>query len=834
MQDLKQWGLFKLKNADQGHKAGKIPVNALTGKYASSTDPNTWTDFNTALSKLGKYNSKGLAFFFANGYIGLDLDELTQPKQSVSNNNRDVQTVMNKAKKPYIERSQSGTGIHAIFKGKLPAGAKNKQSKSEIYEQDRFFALTGDVINAPSELPTLNDLDMARLYDTFFTREEVTTVKANRPGVVGNNKSLSEIMRMAKNDSTFQKLMSGDIRDYNSDESVADFALAVKCLYYTDHDIDKAREIMESSNLVRDKWYKKHGKDTYLNLTLTKADAKQDQGVSDKKPKYSVELKNNVERALNKPKYDINEGLKPFDIYTTKLPDSIDFFKYERIPEELVDEIKAEVAKFNAEKFKPVIPSWLDAHWGVTKSNHVYLFVDIEYHILAKAFLKNNPMLSFDGLPEGSRYSPKNGTWKIIKGKAFTMVKKVIDKIIDRWGIQDLGLEHQATDKVTSLMYSDSIQGNPFDDRNPALASFKNGVFNMETGKIQPKDPKYYLTAQHDYDLEISNDPTPETERYVKAILGDAYNLFCEFIGHGFYGYYVFNKALFIHGKGGNGKSELLNWLRTDVFGNENTAQVAPQDYSGGGSQFVPADLYGMDVDIVNELKKGMIYNTEAFKSQLGNDRIVGQLKGGQRFNFIGHATTFIASNFYPQYNDSSEGMADRIVIVEAISPNFRRNPKRWEKLNIDFKKIKAERGRFVYQCIKKFMLAMKNGCFTIPESVEQSTNKFLQGNDILNQWLEEYTDISFLGQDRGELTETAFDRFHDFEQKILGTNVKDKLTNLADFRNQLSDKGYKVGKSTKSWDREDHRRLSRVIGLKFVATSYLIDIKQNVRTGVQ
>lgn len=319
LRQLKQWGLYKLENADKGHGASKKPINANTGAYASSTNADTWTDFDTALNNLGQYNTNGLAFFFANGYVGLDLDELTQLKQKVAQKNKTVQTVMDKAKKPYIERSQSGTGIHAIFKGSLQKDWKHKSNGHEIYDSGRFFALTGDALNAPDELPKLNDLEMPKLYDTFFDKP-VSTRGDAVSGPSGNNKDLAEIFQIAKNDDKFNSLIKGDIRNYNS-QSEADQALANKAIWYANHDMDKAREIMENSALVRDKWYEKHGRDTYLNLTLQRADKDTVGGLTPKENKYSIQF-NHIDKAVNTPKniYTgvVGDYLNSFDLKNEK------------------------------------------------------------------------------------------------------------------------------------------------------------------------------------------------------------------------------------------------------------------------------------------------------------------------------------------------------------------------------------------------------------------------------------------------------------------------------------------------------------------------------------
>jgi primase-polymerase (primpol)-like protein len=46
----------------------------------------------------------------------------------------------------YVEASVSGTGVHLITRGKIKGGTK--KGKYELYDQDRFFTLTGMALDA--------------------------------------------------------------------------------------------------------------------------------------------------------------------------------------------------------------------------------------------------------------------------------------------------------------------------------------------------------------------------------------------------------------------------------------------------------------------------------------------------------------------------------------------------------------------------------------------------------------------------------------------------------------------------------------------------------------
>ena len=72
--------------------------------------------------------------------------------------------------------------------------------------------------------------------------------------------------------SSFQRLMSGDFSAYPS-QSEADAALCMILAFWTRKDSLKIDEIFRSSQLMRDKWDRKHSKDgrTYGQMTIDSA-----------------------------------------------------------------------------------------------------------------------------------------------------------------------------------------------------------------------------------------------------------------------------------------------------------------------------------------------------------------------------------------------------------------------------------------------------------------------------------------------------------------------------------------------------------------------------------
>ena len=137
LRDLKQWGLYKteLQTGNSKHQYSKIPHNAIDGGAGKSNDPTTWTNFDTAIKTLKEFNMDGLAFYFANGYMGIDVDnvpgDLDEYFANAANSENIVFNMLNRTKS-YAELSMSQLGIHIIVKGKIP-GDRRRKGNIEMY-----------------------------------------------------------------------------------------------------------------------------------------------------------------------------------------------------------------------------------------------------------------------------------------------------------------------------------------------------------------------------------------------------------------------------------------------------------------------------------------------------------------------------------------------------------------------------------------------------------------------------------------------------------------------------------------------------------------------------
>lgn len=156
LQERKQWICWKYENRPGRAKPTKVPYNPVTGFKASTMDPSTWTDFETAKSQMGKYSGIGFVFTKEDPYVGIDLDHVLDDKYEFIQ--RDAREIFEKCNS-YTEISPSGTGIHILGKAKLHDVAHKVEEnlgcgtcEKELYESGRYFTVTGKQLGLVNEI----------------------------------------------------------------------------------------------------------------------------------------------------------------------------------------------------------------------------------------------------------------------------------------------------------------------------------------------------------------------------------------------------------------------------------------------------------------------------------------------------------------------------------------------------------------------------------------------------------------------------------------------------------------------------------------------------------
>ena len=132
----------------------KVPMKAWKNEAASSVNPQTWADFDTAHKSVteGHYDYCGFVFN-DNGLVGVDIDAGYDGDGFLSQLAADI---IGKCQS-YTEKSKSGRGFHILLRGDLPFKGKNNLAGVEIYKSSRYFIMTGDNVSGLTGRPAGTD-----------------------------------------------------------------------------------------------------------------------------------------------------------------------------------------------------------------------------------------------------------------------------------------------------------------------------------------------------------------------------------------------------------------------------------------------------------------------------------------------------------------------------------------------------------------------------------------------------------------------------------------------------------------------------------------------------
>lgn len=239
------------------HGADKRPINPRTGQLADVTDPTTWGTFEDATSS--PYGV-GICFVFTkqDPYVGVDLDVAEGAVPSL------LQRQVFDALLGYAETSFSGRGSHVIVKGRLSAPIKDSAEGVEMYDSDRYFIMTGNMLRdeRPLEMQEPLDAISARLRP----QQQSQTGGANTPEREADATIVARA-KSAANGAKFIKLWEGDWQPDYSSQSDADQALVNFLAFYTQNDAQITRLFRTSALGQR----KKAQRDDYLRRTVKRA-----------------------------------------------------------------------------------------------------------------------------------------------------------------------------------------------------------------------------------------------------------------------------------------------------------------------------------------------------------------------------------------------------------------------------------------------------------------------------------------------------------------------------------------------------------------------------------
>lgn len=273
LKELNQWVCWRLEWDGKRYK--KVPYSPATGRRADPTDPEEWSDLDTALEAGVNFDGVGSALIRENGLVMLDLDHCIDPVSGKADLWAHKIVVRLNS---YTALSPSRTGLRILIRADHPQGRRCKTSKLpwehshpeagiEIYGGERYTTLTGHLYRLSLNQIRDRQKELDALYDELFPTKASETKGESKKTHLSDQEIIESAMRKFGED--FEKLLRGPTT-HISDDSKADWDFCVMLASYS-RDPAQIDRIVRESALIRDKWDEIHdGIRTYGTMTIEK------------------------------------------------------------------------------------------------------------------------------------------------------------------------------------------------------------------------------------------------------------------------------------------------------------------------------------------------------------------------------------------------------------------------------------------------------------------------------------------------------------------------------------------------------------------------------------
>lgn len=656
----------------------KLPKNPYTGGNAQSNNPQTWSDYQTAINAVVKFGFSGIGFMFAPPYFGVDLDHCIDNQDFVDEFVESLQS--------YTEYSKSGTGIHIICKGKLPDGAR-RRGNVEMYSDRRYFIMTGNVYN-PNYTKIADCTEKIKVLHSKYLYSEAPKVAPKQFEKISmDDMDVIDKARNCKTGNLFQLLYSGDWEGLYPSQSEADLSLCNHLAFWTQKDEAQMDRIFRSSGLFREKWDKKRGSLTYGQITIQKACANCTEVYEPKLTEDDTKLAIGMFKNGNVGRQDV-----PKNQY-----DMTDTGNAQRLRDKYKGSIRY---SYTRKKWM----YWTGKAWRFDETGEIKKLADIVVEDLKRE--------AFDVEDE----------------KEQEQRLRFAAKTANSSGKCNMILEAQHLDGIPVLIdeldaYSDYL-------------NVQNGIVNLRNGELIPHDPNFMMSkiCNSEYDNVSGKKP----ERWMKFIdeitAGDKelQHYLQKCVGYSLTGSVKEQCAFFLYGVGNNGKSTFIETLADmlgDYAANAQPETIMMKRDGGSGINSDIARLKSARLVSTEEPTEGVRLNEGLVKQLTGGGKVTCRFLFGDEFEYLPEFKIWIATNHKPVIRGTDVGIWRRIRLIP-FEVNIE-NPDKQLKY-----KFREEMPQIMKWAVDGCMMYQKEG-LEPPDVVQKSTEEYKSEMDLLATFMD-------------------------------------------------------------------------------------------------
>ena len=720
-QELKENAAFCVwkKEKRQG-KPTKVPYNPRNGRLAKTNEPETFTDFNTAMKTFAMGGYDGIGYRVSEGIGAIDIDHCIREDGSL---NDVAASILGFFPDAYFERSPSGTGLRGFFRlspdfayDKTIYYINNRKHGLEVYlpgVTNRFVTVTGDVFRQGSV--TRNDEALQATLDTFMKRDNPVSGPAVEPSSYLDDESVIEHASNSEQGEKFKMLMEGRWEEGYDSQSDADMALVTILAFWCGNVAEQIDRIFRTSGLMRPKWDRKTGDSTYGQITIRNA-------------------------------ISSNETIYLPIAETGSAEDDFDDVDTEEQHAAFTPDLSH--IRLTLEEMQPhTNPRYQRDEIGIG-----YIFADY-YRPIARFNADRGIWYVYDG----SVWQPDENALAIMElakalaDRLYLFALQIKDEDTRNRYIKRMQKLQQRKNRKTMIEDAKSVYPVRMSlfDSSKFLFNCQNGTLDMNTLEFKPHDPHDFITkispAVYDPDARC-----PRWDQFVDEVMqgrSAVAKYLQKAVGYSLTGDTSLECLFIMYGPTTrNGKTTTIDTILKLMgeYGRSAKPDMLASNFRGpsnGAPSEDVARLAGARFVGISEMEQKLTINASLTKQLTGNNKITARFLHENSFEFHLQAKIFIDTNHLPNVNDQTLFESGRIKIIP-----FNRHFEEHEQdksLKSTLTDDTALSG-ILNWAVEGYRLYKSEG-LDEPDDVKSATAQYRQDSDRISQfidaWLEEGRD---------------------------------------------------------------------------------------------
>ena len=319
------------------------------------------------------------------------------------------------------------------------------------------------------------------------------------------------------------------------------------------------------------------------------------------------------------------------------------------------------------------------------------------------------------------------------------------------------------------------------EDNNKAiLLNCRNCTLEFNQKEVLPREAKKedYITYRlsYDYDPEATS---PMWDSFLDEMLPskDQQFLLHQYIGYSFTNNIKLEKALFLYGEGGNGKS-VVQEVITELLGKENTSCVSIGKLTKDQNAIMLIEGKLLNYCSENERR----FNLAQFRTLASGEPLIGKKLYSDVRQVDRYAKLMFNMNSLPIVNEERESFLRRLLILE-----FNKKPKKKDP-QLHYKIIEKELNGIFNRIVKALYCLIQNKDFVDIPEINQFISDYNNDTDIVHQFVDNYNGTTVIS------SPVKVSELH--ESYVIYCNKhKETPLNLISFSKDLNKKGFKPEK---------------------------------------